>query len=79
MFQFQDSLSFITLTERDSKKLKSLVTIFQYIKITMIKMAYSGGSEDHQLKLQFNKAEIHLESTGLASALFDKSLQLLCG
>ena len=36
MFQFQDSLSFITLTERDSKKLKSLVTIFQYIKIIMI-------------------------------------------
>ena len=32
-------------------------------------MAYSGGSEDHQLKLQFNKAEIHLESTGPASAL----------
>ena len=42
-------------------------------------MAYNGGSEDHQLKRQFNKAEIHLESTGPASAPFDKSLQLLCG
>ena len=42
-------------------------------------MAYNGGSEDHQLQLQFNQAEIHLESTGPASALFDKSLQLLCG
>lgn len=42
-------------------------------------MAYNGGSEDHQLKLQFNQAEIHLESTGPAWALFDKSLQLLCG